>query len=384
MIREFVRLEASGGILLLLTLVLALFLANTAMATYYQRILHTMFHVGIGSWSLNKPLLLWINEGLMTIFFMLLALEIKREILAGQLSEVSQVVLPCIAALGGIVVPVAIFATFNYHDPHALVGWAIPTATDVALALGVVTLLGKRVPVGLKVFLVVLAIFDDIVAIALIAIFYTQHLAYLSLTIAALGILGMILLNYFNVSRIAAYMILGAIVWLAVLKSGVHATLAGVAIGFCIPFKVKNEKGVKPLQHLEHTLHPWVAYLVLPLFVLANAGVAFHEITLPQLTQAVPLGVGLGLFLGKQIGIFGFSWVAIRLGYAKLPKEATWLQLYGVALLAGIGFTMSLFISGLAYENTPYELLSRAGILLGSFFAALAGIIVLLLAKSKD
>ena len=376
-IQKFLQLEAAAGIILLSTLILAIIIANSSFATLYQSLLTFPVAIGISNWILEKPLLLWINDGLMTVFFMLLAMEVKREILVGQLANISQVILPCAAAVGGIIAPALIFLAFNYHDAEAVVGWAIPTATDVALALGMISLLGKRVPVGLKIFLAVLAIFDDIVAIVLIAIFYTHDLALWSLLIATSGVAILVLLNYFNVARITVYLVVGFIVWLAVLKSGVHATLAGVALGFCIPLTVKN-KPAKPLLILEKKLHPWVAYLILPLFAFANAGVPFNEMQWQQLWQPIPLGIGLGLFLGKQLGIFACSWLVIKCGYAQLPPQANWRQLYGVAVLAGIGFTMSLFISSLAYGGMSYEISSRVGILLGSFLSALLGMALLL------
>ncbi len=383
MIREFLELESAGGIVLLAMLFIALVVANSPLAPAYQNFMHTSIRISIDHWILDKSLLHWINDGLMTIFFMLLALEIKREKMAGQLSKMSQIILPCVAAFGGIVMPVVVFYMFNRHDAHALVGWAIPTATDVALALGIVALLGKRVPISLKIFLVVLAIVDDIIAITLIAIFYTQELSYLSLSIAGVGILTLLLLNYLKITRISVYMVVGVIIWLAVLKSGVHATLAGVAIGFCIPFKGATDSEFSPLQELEHRLHPWVAYLVLPLFVLANAGVQFNQLSLSQLTQPVPMGIIFGLFVGKQLGIFIFSWFVIKMGWAKLPQGANWMQFYGIAILAGIGFTMSLFISGLAYGSMPYALPSSAGIILGSCLSAIMGVAMILLANNN-
>lgn len=375
---DFFRWESSAGIILFLSLIIALVVANSPLASHYQSILNFPIDLSIGSLALNKSLLLWVNDGLMTIFFMILALEVKREMIVGHLSKMSQVILPCVAALGGIIVPAIIFIAFNHQNSQALIGWAIPTATDVALALGVVVLLGKRVPTSLKIFLVVLAIFDDIIAIAFIALFYTHHLALWSLVIASIGIGILILLNYLKVMRVSIYMLIGFIVWLAVLKSGVHATLAGVAIGLCIPFGEKENERQRPLQYLEKILQPWVAYFILPLFILANAGVPFDQMQWQQLLQPVPLGICLGLFIGKQLGIFTFSWLIIKSGLAHLPNEATWLQLYGIAVLAGIGFTMSLFIGSLAYGATIYEVTSRAGVLLGSLLSVMVGVIVLL------
>jgi NhaA family Na+:H+ antiporter len=380
-LKEFLQLESAGGIILIFMLATALVLANSPLADSYYKILSVKLHIGIENFQLSKPLLLWINDGLMSIFFLLLAMEIKREVMAGQLSTISQVVLPFVAAIGGIITPAVIFFMLNYQDPHALVGWAIPTATDIALALGVVSMLGSRVPMSLKMFLVVLAIVDDIVAIALIAIFYTHHLAFWSLAIAIIGLATLFIMNRFNITSLAAYILVGIVIWIAVLKSGVHATLAGVAIGFFIPFKIKNKEGKIPLQHLEHVLQPWVAYLILPIFVLANAGVQFNQMQLYHFSEPVTLGCALGLFLGKQLGIFLFSFITIKLGFAKLPTQSSWLQLWAIAMLAGIGFTMSLFVSGLAYGNTPYELVSRAGILIGSGLSAILGVIMFILHK---
>ena len=367
-VRNFIKLESSGGIVLLFVLGIVLIIANTPLDNYYRSWLQIPVYLRLGNFIIDKPLLLWINDGLMAVFFMLLSLEIKREFLAGELSNPAQVLLPCVAAIGGVLVPAVVYyLVVNPLGNYALRGWAIPTATDIALALGMLALLGKRVPVGLKIFLAVLAIFDDIIAIALIAIFYTENLSLISLLIAGLGILVMLLMNALNVMRISLYLIIGVIVWVAVLKSGVHATLAGVVIGFCIPFKNKQEPDYSPLRTLEHKLHPWVAFFILPLFVLANAGVPFVDITLDAILHPVPLGIMLGLFIGKQVGIFGFSWLVVKIGWAKLPVNSNWLQIYGVAILAGIGFTMSLFISTLAFNGSTLEITSRGGIFTGFF-----------------
>lgn len=381
-IQQFLRLESAGGIILLFMLALILIVANSPLHDAYQRILAQPLRIGIAPFVLEKSLLLWINDGLMALFFLLLALEVKREILAGELSHPAQIVLPCVAAIGGVVAPALCYVLLNYHDSLAMRGWAIPTATDVALALGLLVLLGKRVPPALKVFLVVLAIFDDIVAILLIAVFYTDNLSLLSLAIAAAGILVLILMNLAGITRLLLYAFVGLIVWVAVLKSGVHATLAGVAIAFCIPYRSKKKSQYSPLRYLENKLHPWVTFLILPLFVLANAGVPFIQ-QAASITHHVPMGTAIGLFFGKQIGIFLFSWVIITLGFARLPHNTNWWQIYGASALAGIGFTMSLFISSLAFDDTPYLITSRTGILLGSFASAIVGLMVLYIAGQK-
>lgn len=370
---QFFKSEFVNGVILFIALVVALLIANSPLLSIYQSILYfSIFSVR------HFPLFL-VNDMLMTIFFMSLALEIKREIIAGHLSKKGQLALPCIAALGGVVIPALIFAMLNYNNPLALKGWAIPTATDVALVLGVIALLGKRIPVALKVFLVTLAIVDDIVAIGVIAVFYTQHIFFLPLVIALAGVALLILLNCLNYNRLSVYMLIGIFVWLAVLHSGIHATLAGVAVGLCIPYKKNNL-----LVYLEEILKPWIAYLILPLFVLANAGIPFNIMDISQLSQSVPMGIVLGLFIGKQLGIFIFSYLLIKSNIATLPAGASWRQLYGIAILGGIGFTMSLFISNLAYSATSYELISRAGILLGSLLSLVVGIVILFFAKKTS
>lgn len=354
-------------------------LVNSAPAYLYDALLETPFEVRLGSLEVAKPLLLWINDGLMAIFFLLIGLEVKREILDGQLSSPSQVALPGIGAVGGIVVPVLIYVWLNRADPVALNGWAIPAATDIAFALGILSLFGERVPVSLKVFLLTLAILDDLSAIVIIAIFFTSDLSMLALVLAGLMLIVLFVLNRLGVTRIAAYALVGVALWVLVLKSGVHATLAGVALAFAIPLRARDAEGHSPLRHLEHTLHPWVAFGIMPIFAFANAGVPLAGVSLSTLVQPVPLGIAAGLFVGKQVGVFGFSWLAVKLGLARLPNEVSWSGLYGTAILCGIGFTMSLFIGSLAFEHggPDYGTPVRLGILTGTLLSAVLGYVVL-------
>ncbi len=380
MIDEFIQRESASGILLIGATVLALLFSNTFLAPAYQAFLHIPVEIRVGALHLDKSLYHWVNDGLMAIFFLLIGLEVKREILDGHLSSLSQVALPGIAAIGGMLVPALIYLYFNAGDPVAMRGWAIPTATDIAFALGILSLLGKRVPVSLKLFLMALAIIDDLGAIVIIALFYTSDLSLLSIAVAAVALIGLVLLNRFGVAKKAAYFLLGTVLWVSVLKSGVHATLAGVALAFTIPLLAQDEDGntVSPLKEIEHNLHFWVAFFILPLFAFVNAGVNVTEISLLEMLAPVPMGILLGLFLGKQLGVFGFSLVAIKLGLAKLPQGSNWWQLYGVSVLTGIGFTMSLFIASLAFEDDSlYHYTDKLAILLGSFLSAVTGYAVL-------
>ncbi len=379
-IDEFIQRESSAGILLIFTTLLALAFSNSFLAPLYQGFLHIPVGIRIGPLELDKSLYHWVNDGLMAIFFLLIGLEVKREILEGHLSSVREAALPGIAAVGGMAVPALVYLVFNLGDPVAVKGWAIPTATDIAFALGILSLLGRRVPVSLKIFLMALAIIDDLGAIVIIALFYTTDLSTLSITVAATALAVLILLNRFGVARKAAYFIVGIVLWVSVLKSGVHATLAGVALAFTIPLSARDEDGklFSPLKEIEHNLHFWVAFLILPLFAFVNAGVDVTQISLNQMAGPVPLGILLGLFLGKQIGVFGFSWIAIKLGLAKLPEGSNWLQLYGVSVLTGIGFTMSLFITSLAFtDDSLFQFTDRLAILLGSFASGILGYLVL-------
>jgi NhaA family Na+:H+ antiporter len=384
LIEEFIEKESSSGILLIFATILALLLSNSFLAGGYQAFLHIPVEVRIGPLHLDKSLYHWVNDGLMAIFFLLIGLEVKREIFEGHLSSMSQIALPGVAAIGGMVVPAAVYLFFNINDPVAVSGWAIPTATDIAFALGILSLLGNRVPVSLKIFLMALAIIDDLGAIVIIALFYTTELSTLSIAIAGVALAVLIALNKFGVTKKAAYFIVGTILWVSVLKSGVHATLAGVALAFTIPLNAKDENGnsISPLKEIEHGLHFWVAFFILPLFAFVNAGVDITQISLNQMSGAVPLGIMLGLFVGKQVGVFGFSFVAIKLGIAKLPEGSGWAQLYGVSLLTGIGFTMSLFITSLAFvDDSVFQYTDKLAILIASVVAGVLGYLILRFAK---
>jgi NhaA family Na+:H+ antiporter len=385
-LQEFIKKESSAGITLIFVTFLALLLKNSALSELYEAFLHTPVEIRFGALHIDKPLLLWINDGLMAVFFMLIGLEVKRELIEGHLSTPSQIVLPGIAAIGGMLIPALFYVYFNEGDAIAMSGWAIPTATDIAFALGILSLLGKAVPISLKIFLMALAIIDDLGAIVIIALFYTVKLSTLSITIAAISLAVLIFMNYRGVVKKAAYIIVGVILWISVLKSGVHATLAGVALAFTIPYKSRMPDGSEysMSKEIEQDLHFWVAFFVLPLFAFVNAGVDLRQVSLEQMTGPVPLGIMAGLFFGKQIGVFGFSFLAIKLKIAKMPEGASWQQLYGVAILTGIGFTMSLFVDSLAFkDDTLYQHADRLAILLSSFMAGLLGYFVLRYSKES-
>ena len=377
-LKTFLKLESASGILLMITAVVAMAVANSPAQALYQALFEVPVEVRIGALQIAKPLLLWINDGLMAVFFLLVGLELKREVLEGNLSDPSQIALPAVAALGGMLLPAGIYAFFNWGDPIAIHGWAIPAATDIAFALGVLALVGRGVPVGLKVFLLTLAILDDFGAVAIIAVAYTDQLSTGSLAMAAVAIAVLALLNRCRVLSIAPYILVGVVLWVAVLKSGVHATLAGVALAFFIPMKGQDEDD-SPLRRLEHDLHPAVAFGIVPLFAFANAGVSLEGVTLASAFAPVPLGIAAGLFVGKTVGVFGFAWASIRLGIGRLPEGATWASLFGVAMLCGIGFTMSLFIASLALDQggPAYEAATRIGILGGSMVSAICGYLLL-------
>ncbi len=377
-LKTFLKLESASGILLMIAAVVAMAVANSPAQALYQALFEVPVEVRIGALQIAKPLLLWINDGLMAVFFLLVGLELKREVLEGNLSDPSQIALPAVAALGGMLLPAGIYAFFNWGDPIAIHGWAIPAATDIAFALGVLALVGRGVPVGLKVFLLTLAILDDFGAIAIIAVAYTDQLSTGSLAMAAVAIAVLALLNRCRVLSIAPYILVGVVLWVAVLKSGVHATLAGVALAFFIPMKGQDEDD-SPLRRLEHDLHPAVAFGIVPLFAFANAGVSLEGVTLASAFAPVPLGIAAGLFVGKTVGVFGFAWASIRLGIGRLPEGATWASLFGVAMLCGIGFTMSLFIASLALDQggPAYEAATRIGILGGSMVSAICGYLLL-------
>ncbi len=363
----------------MLMAVAALLLANSPFASIYDGFLEMPLQIRVGALDIAKPLLLWVNDGLMAVFFFMIGLEIKREVLTGHLSSPSQVVLPGIAAMAGIAVPAFLYFWLNQHDAVAVKGWAIPSATDIAFALGVLSLFGNRIPLSLKLFLLSVAIFDDLGAILIIALFYSSELSVLSLIVACTGLTLLFVLNRLSVRRQAAYIVVGIVVWIAVLKSGVHATLAGFAIAWFIPLKLKNHDGHPMLEHLEYSLTPWVSFAILPLFAFANAGVSLTGVSMSALLTPIPLGIAAGLFIGKQVGIFGACWLAIKLGLAKLPDRATWMQFYAVTVLCGIGFTMSLFIGSLAFEtqSAAYMVDIKLGVLIGSLCSTIVGSVLL-------
>lgn len=383
-IETFLKRESSAGILLIVATVIALLLQNSGLSGLYTDFLHTHVEIRFGDLQIAKPLLLWVNDGLMAVFFFLIGLEVKREVIEGHLSSLSQIALPGLAAIGGMVVPALVFIAFNTGNEFAMKGWAIPTATDIAFALGVLSLLGNRIPLSLKVFLLALAIIDDLGAIVIIALFYTSELSTASIIIASIALAILFVMNRFGVASKAAYILVGIVLWVSVLKSGVHATLAGVALAFMIPLNVKGSDGntFSMSKELEHDLHYWVAFMILPLFAFVNAGVDLRGISFEQMLDPVPIGIMLGLFIGKQIGVFGFSWLAIKLGLARLPKDSSWMQLYGLSILTGIGFTMSLFVDSLAYNDTQvFHYADKLAVLLGSFLSGIVGYLVLKSAK---
>ncbi|BFM09470.1 Na+/H+ antiporter NhaA [Halioxenophilus aromaticivorans] len=378
-LQNFLHWEPAAGMLLIASAVLAMVAANSPAGVYYDMLLSTPVVVQIGELLIAKPLLLWINDGLMVMFFFLVGLELKRELVEGELSDKRNVVLPAAGAVGGMVVPAAIYVFFNLHEPAALAGWAIPAATDIAFALGVLSLLGTRVPVALKIFLTSLAIFDDIGAIIVIALFYTSKISTTALIVVALCLPLLFWLNRSKVYSHGPYYVIGLIMWTAMLKSGVHATLTGVILALFIPLKARAEDNYSPLRKIEHDIHGLVYFFVLPVFAFANAGVVFKGMTAEQLTHGVPMGIAAGLFVGKQLGIFVLCGLCIKLGWLKRPAGMSWLSLYGTATLCGIGFTMSLFIGGLAFENLPAGEIynERMGILLGSLLSGVVGYLIL-------
>lgn len=384
---EFFRLEAAAGLLLMMAATLAIIIANTPLNEFYAYFFEKIYlTIGFSSpeftaLEISKPILLWINDGFMAIFFFLIGLEIKREFLEGELSSRDRALLPALAAVGGMAVPAICYYYMNMDNPDAINGWAIPAATDIAFALGILALLGSRVPTSLKVLLTAIAVIDDLGAIVIIALFYTGDVETSALMWAAAAFVGLVALNRFKVCRIAPYIIIGFILWFAVLKSGVHATLAGVIAALFIP--MRNGEGVSPLKHLEHALHPWVAFMILPIFAFANAGVSFHGMTWESLTNSITLGIIGGLFVGKQVGIFLIMLVVIGLGLSPKPKDTSWLQLYAVSILCGVGFTMSLFIGELAFETREQADAVRMGVIAGSLACALLGYLILRFAPNK-
>jgi Na+:H+ antiporter, NhaA family len=373
----FFHHEAAGGLVLLAAAISALIIDNSPLEWLYDGLLETPVAVRVGVLALDKPLLLWINDGLMAVFFFLVGLEIKRELLQGELSTFGKAALPAVAAVGGMVVPALVYVAFNAGNAAALRGWAIPSATDIAFAVGVVALLGTRVPSSLKVFLLALAILDDLGAILIIASFYTVDLHWSALLLAGAGCLVLVALNRLGVTRLAPYLLTGLFIWVCVLKSGVHATLAGVAVAIAIPLGADGDDAPSLLEHLEERLHPWVAFGIMPLFAFANAGVSLTGMSFARLAEPVPLGIALGLFIGKPIGILAASGIAIFSGLVPRPEGASWLQIAGIGMLAGIGFTMSLFIGMLAFDDPAHAAQLRLGVLAGSLLSAVSGYLLL-------
>jgi NhaA family Na+:H+ antiporter len=384
-IKSFFKMESSGGILLFIAAVIAIIIANSPLASYHELLLSTPMEIRIGSLEIAKPLLLWINDGLMAIFFFLVGLELKRELLEGELSDPKNIILPGIGAVGGMLVPALIYVYFNQGDEVAIRGWAIPAATDIAFALGVLSLLGSRVPTSIKIFLTSLAIFDDIGAIVIIAIFYTSKISLTALYVVALCVPVLFYLNKRGVISKSPYLLIGIIMWVATLKSGVHATLAGVVLAMFIPLKAPNDHKISPLKSLEHDLHSIVAFFVLPVFAFANAAVNLSGVTFEQIFHGVPIGIAMGLFFGKQIGIFGLCWLFIKLKITQLPNNMNFMTLYGTSALCGIGFTMSLFIGSLAFEDAGVNQLfdERLGIIIGSLLSGIVGFIILRIGLNK-
>lgn len=381
----FFKLESAGGIILMFSAVLAMILANSSAQGLYTLFLDMPVEVKIGSLEIAKPLLLWINDGLMAVFFFLVGLELKRELVEGELSDVRNIILPGIGAIGGMLFPALIYVYFNADDPAALSGWAIPAATDIAFALGILSLLGSRVPVSLKIFLTSLAIFDDIGAILIIAFFYTSKISIPALIVTACCIPVLAYFNKRNIDSKSMYLVVGLVMWVAMLKSGVHATLAGVILAMFIPMQSKD-KTHSPLKDMEHDLHSVVAFIILPIFAFANAGINLSGVGVEQILHPVPMGIALGLFAGKQIGIFGLCWLAIKCKLTQLPKGMNWCSLYATAVLCGVGFTMSLFIGSLAFEETGTNMLfdERLGIILGSLLSGVVGFFMLKYCLAKE
>lgn len=382
----FLKHEASGGILLMFAALLAIIIANTPLGCLYEMLIKTPVAVKIGALEIDKPLLLWVNDGLMAVFFFLVGLELKREFLEGELSNRDSIILPGIGAVGGMALPAIIFIVLNTGDPVALKGWAIPAATDIAFALGVLALLGPGVPLSLKVFLTSVAIFDDIGAILIIAFFYTSRISFYALVVVLVCVVILFILNRRNVLERSPYIFIGVVMWTAMLKSGVHATLAGVILAMFIPNTSTGEEGSSPLKDLEYDLHSAVAYIILPLFAFCNSGISFSGMGVDKILHGVPLGIAAGLFLGKQVGVFGLCWIAVKAGITRLPEGLNWRLLYGVAALCGIGFTMSLFIGSLAFEETGVNMLfdERLGIIMGSLASGIVGYMVLRLSLSSQ
>lgn len=378
-VKDFIRLESAGGILLFIAAIIALLLDNTAFSVHYQSLLTTHLSLKFGDFGVDEPVILWVNDGLMTVFFFLIGLELKREMLVGELQSIRNILTPVAAAIGGMLVPIAIYLHFNHHLKPAMFGWAIPTATDIAFALGILSILKSRIPDSLKVFLTALAIFDDIGAIIIIAIFYSNHISRVALLFVCLWMFILFLLNRRGVTNYVPYVIVGFLLWLSILQAGLHPTLAGVVLAFGIPLEDPRNPEVSPLRTLESHLHPWVSFCILPLFAFANAGVRFHSMNMNMLMHNTVIGIVLGLFLGKPIGIMSATWIAVKTKLGSLPDKVNWKQIYGMSLICGVGFTMSLFIGTLAFEEYSkyYMSILRVGVLAGSLLSGIAGYLVL-------
>jgi NhaA family Na+:H+ antiporter len=376
-IKAFFEFEAAGGIVLALAAIAAMIIANSPLNIWYEGFIHAPVAIQIGEFAIAKDAHHWINDGLMAVFFFLVGLELKREVLIGELSNVKQIILPAGAALGGMIMPAIVYLLFNYNEPEFWKGWAIPAATDIAFALGILSLLGNRVPNSFKVFLVSIAIFDDIGAILIIALFYTSELSLESLAVAGLCLPFLYVLNRRNVTNITPYLLIGLIMWIAVLKSGIHATLAGVVLALFIPMFDRTDPEHSPLEELEHDLHNTVAFGILPIFAFANSGISLEGAGFAELFHSVPLGIAAGLFIGKQLGVMIMCWLIFKLGISTMPKGMDYKQIYGAALLCGVGFTMSLFIGGLAFAGDTTMFDERLGIIMGSIVSGIAGYIML-------
>ena len=381
--RWFFKLEAASGLLLLISAIIALIISNSDLSDIYFETFNRYIFIGVNNFGLKLSLLHWINDALMAIFFFFVTLEIKREFLQGELSSLKQAILPIVGAVGGMVVPAAIYIYINFNTADTLNGWAIPSATDIAFSIGILSLLGSRVPISLKVFLTALAIIDDLGAIVIIAFFYSGEISYLYLSLILITFIILLILNKFGIKRFLPYLILGLFLWFFTYKSGVHATIAGVLLASIIPHR-KKEHDFSLLIKLEHAISPYVAYFIMPLFAFANAGVSFEGLTLYSLLEPVPLGIMLGLFVGKQLGVFVFSYASIKLGFAQMPSNSNWLSFYGVGILTGIGFTMSLFVGNLAFiDNMQYIDGVKIGVLTGSLLSTLIGYILLLFSSKR-
>lgn len=382
LIRKFLQLEAVGGIILFCAALVAICFDNSRLAPIYENLLAFPLSIHVGSFSLSKHLLEWVNDGLMVIFFLMVGLEIKREMISGELNSKAKIFLPLAAALGGMLCPAFIFWIINNNNALAMRGWAIPTATDIAFSLGILSLLGSRVPISLKIFLTALAIFDDLGAIIIIAIFYTTNLSFISFAFAGIFLIILFLLNYFNIRALSPYLFVGFLLWLCVLNSGVHATLAGVALAFALPLK-SNEQETSPAAYLMKLLHPWIVFFILPVFAFFNAGVSFADVPpgIHNIFSPVMLGIALGLLVGKLVGVFGTTFLTIKLKFAPMPAHSTWPQIFGIALVCGVGFTMSFFVGTLAYpeglSSEPFQAWVRIGVILGSLASGLLGYLVL-------